>query len=89
MISLVCDIIRNENIPLGIRQNLIPPSKDSHQDEVVYSSDMHADSCGYLDGYDLSDDETDDDDESDEEEEEDSTGKDLHFRHRLISFLLF
>ena len=73
----VCDLVRNEDIPLGIRNILLPSSSLNNGSEVMYCSGFQADSCGYFD--ELTDDEE-DDDEDDEEEEEES-GKSLDLIH--------
>ncbi|CAF3299305.1 unnamed protein product [Rotaria socialis] len=77
--TVVCDVIRSEDIPLGIRESLVPVVKrqqkpdsccqnsrehmedqnvlmdDEGQDEIMYFSDVQADSCGCLEGEDQCD----------------------------------
>ncbi|CAF3826616.1 unnamed protein product [Adineta steineri] len=77
--TVVCDIIRSQDVPMGIRETLIPvgisqqvqnsreqqtgdhyilrdeEGSSSSQDEIIYCSDIPADSCGCLDDDDLCD----------------------------------
>ncbi|CAF1472788.1 unnamed protein product, partial [Adineta ricciae] len=102
--TVVCDIIRSQDVPIGIRQTLTPVGSaqeernpcfqnskarmlfndegDCSQDEIIYCSDVPADSCGCLEDEDPcdssgatgadSDDDDDDDDDDDESEDEQS-----------------
>lgn len=60
---LVCDWVRNEDVPLGIRQTLRSTCHEN-VNEVIYCSTLPADSCAC---YDQSSDVTDDENEEQEE----------------------
>ena len=91
-LNLVCDVIRSEDIPIGIRRTLKPMrqitiSETSSHDEVMYCADVQADSCGCLEDEEANDERLPINEESDRDvhSDDEQTGK-INERSRRIFF---